>query len=595
MIGPWNARRPVGASNDAAYKTAVLRALAQLAPGSTGQESFFRLDQFASTIEKSVWLFSAIYRVANAVASTRFRVLERDSNREAKGPKADALRKLMRSINPDDTSFDFKQAIFVHKNLDGEWFAQKARDGFGRVAQLWVLQPQFTRVIADPTGARRIGGFVHWGGGEDIKIPRSEMIYCRDYHPGNQYRGMSPTAPLKRELDWDLKAARFNISLIDEGMRLGGIVTPKEGYTLSEPDWELLKAALRINNQGARNAGRILALNQPFNFTPDGIVPADMEMIEGRKMIRDMAGSAIGAAPMQLMNYDAASYANSDAQIRQFWDHVGKPMLLQSFSAINEQLVEPDFSEDLELAPDMAGIDAQIDSEKTRVETTSRLLLSGITSLNEARERMGLDPVDGGEAHFVQGAIVPMKPGEFVNPLAQAGNNRPQDQNQSGAPANDAPQDPQQRQPPGQAPRSSSSNPGPAKALNGHALERFADATGVLARLQGDIGVWRVELSEGLDDPPTLMSFQTRKALVSAMEAMSGKSARASDPAVHRAIGQTEAELRNERDRYTLMAEAHKEETADIMRDEALDPFATALRVWTRITPILAGCAEDMA
>lgn len=580
-----------------AHKTSVLRALAALVPGATGSEPYFRLDQFSNVIEKSVWLYSAVYRVANVIASTKLRVVETDTNRDAKGRAATDLRKLLKGINPDDTSFGFRQAQFIHLKLDGEAIAQKARDGLGRVTQLWNLSPKDTTVVPDKTGQRRIGSFIWRGGLQPISIPREEVVFCRDYHPSDEYRGMSPVAPLKRELDWDLRAARFNIALIDEGMRLGGVLRPKEGLMPTEEDWEQVKAALRLNNQGSRNAGRFLLLSLPFDFTPDGISPADMEMMEGRKMVRDMSASVVGSAPMMLQNYDSASYANSDAQIRQFWDHIGKPLLIQWCSAMNEQLVVPDFSEDIEIQADYAGIDAQIDSEKTRIETTSRAMLSGIISLNEARERMGLEPVDGGEVHFVQGAIVPMKPGEFVNPLAQAANNRPQDappgQDQSGGPANPADGasggGDQGGKP--QAPRASSDNPQPNKRLNGHAAERFSEATAVLSRLSADVAAWRLDAADPGDaGRAASMTFQTRKALVAAIEQMSGKKAASHDAPVHRAIGEAEAEMRSARDEFYEAAA----KSGDVMDDAALDPFKVALPIWTRITPMLARAAEEL-
>jgi HK97 family phage portal protein len=561
---PFKPRKPASQ-----HKTAVLRALAQLVPGATGLESSFRLDQFASVLEKSCWLFSAVYRIANVLAATKLRVIERGSNREAKGTAADDLRTVLRKVNPDDSAFDFKQGLFVHAGLDGEFAAQKVRDSvLGRVRQLHVLIPQEFRLLPDPTGARRIGGMVWWGVGQDIQIRRDDFIYSRTYHPANHWRGMSPTAPLKRELDWDLSAARFNMALIAEGMRLGGILMPKEGYTPNPTEWEELKAELRKQNMGARNAGRFLALNAPFDFKADGIVPADMEMVEGRKLIRDMSSAVTGASPMMVMNFDGASYANAEAQVRQFWDHVGKPMLTQMCQAFTEQLVEPDFGEELELQPDYAGIDAQVDSEKTRVENTRSLLLSGMISIDEARERMGMDKLpEGGEVHVLQGANLVMKPGEWKNLVEE----------QKPEPVGPAP---------GVGGKPAAGNvPRPGMESNNRAASAVrrmnGEAEAVLARLRGDFDLWRHDVSGSADPANTKatgISGETRMAVLKAIEDLAGVRPRLDQPMVRAALR-----------RCDLIAKQVQEASLDeldqslkgeeILRARCLDPEARARQV----------------
>ena len=540
----WNPFRRKAKASD--YKTAVLRALAQMVPGATGFESAFRLDQFSDTITKSCWLFSAVYRIANVLASTKIRVVERDTNRDAKGRAADDLRRLFRKVNLDDSAYDFKQGLFVHKLLDGEWAAHKARDAMRRVREMHLLLPAQFRLLADKTGRRRIGGMVWWGGGQDITIPREEFIYCRTYNPSaiNYMRGMSPTAPLKRELEWDLAAARFNVSLIAEGMRIGGILMPKEGYTPNPDEWEQLKTQLRGQNMGARNAGRFLALSAPFDFKPDGMVPADMEMMEGRKMVRDMSAAVTGASPMMMQNFDAASFANGEIQIRQFWDHVGKPELIQSFQALTEQLVEPDFGEDLEVCPDYAGIDAQIDSEKTRVENARSLLL-------------------GGEVHVLQGANLVLKPGEWKNLVTETTPPKPPALPGAGTPPGD----------PMASPNSADQiAPGQLRAAS--AVRRLnGQAEPILEWLTSDMRIFRNDVADGHPDP-TGIGGSTREVILKAIGDLAGRSVGLGDPKVRQVMTKC-GEVASSVQRKAL-ADLGQVKGDDALRARCMDPETLA-------------------
>lgn len=379
----------------------------------------FDLATFQQALEVNVWVFAAVYRLALALSSTGYRIVKSGTDEEAKGGGADQVREVFERVNKDQTRNDFLEASFVHLALDGETYAEKAKNKLGRTRELFVLNPQHLLAVPDESGNRLVREYVYRRGTKEVHFVPDEVIACRFYNAGNPYRGMSPVAPIRNEVAADVSAARYTLNILRKGLRPGGILTPTEG-DLDEAGWERLKGQIQQFNAGAENAGRLLALPAGFKFDRDSVTPRDMDFVSLRKFAREAAAAAFGVAPMMIQNFDAATYANSEQQLRAFWDYTGKPLLKKLFGALNEHWIHPEISAEISLAPDLVGIDAQIDSEKSRVQNVTSLLTGGVITINEARAKMGYARLPDGDKLLVQGALTPMDPADIQNPLAAA-------------------------------------------------------------------------------------------------------------------------------------------------------------------------------
>lgn len=379
----------------------------------------FDLATFQQALEVNVWVFAAVYRLAAALSSTGFRVVKTGTSEDAKGAAVDEVREVLQRVNKDQTRYDFLEAEYIHLALDGECYAEKAKNRLGRTRELFVLNPQHLVAVPDETGTRLVREYVYRRGAGEVTFAADEVIACRFYNARNPYRGMSPVAPIRNEVAADVSAARYTLNILRKGLRPGGILSPTEG-DLDEAGWERLKGQIQQANVGAENAGRLLALPAGFKFERDFVTPRDMDFVSLRKFAREAAAAAFGVAPMMIQNFDSATYANSEQQLRAFWDYSGKPLLWKLFGALNEHWIHPEVSAEISLEPDLVGIDAQIDSEKSRVQNVTTLLTGGVITINEARSKMGYARLPDGDKLLVQGALTPMDPADIQNPLAAA-------------------------------------------------------------------------------------------------------------------------------------------------------------------------------
>jgi HK97 family phage portal protein len=359
----------------------------------------FDLDQFENALLTSIWLVTATYRVAWAIAGIDPVVRVRKTKEEAKGAKADRIRALLMDPTPEDDYVDYIEQNMVHLLLAGETYQEKARNGLGETAELWTWNPRRVTPIPDRTGQVRTLGykFRSAGGTKEKVLDPEDVIAIRVYNPLNPHRGMSSVGAMWNDIKGDEAAAKHNRRLMNQGMRTGGVFEPTDG-SLGAAEMRQFRESMAELYSGPENAGKPLLAPAGIKFTPDTASPKDMDFQANRRFAREVASGGIGAPPILVGNFDAASYANSQQQLRAFWDYIGKTWLKKLFGGFNKQLVRLEIDSNLEVVADAEAIEQLVDSQTSRVENQRALFQGGIVTLNEARKAIGQEPLPRGDS-----------------------------------------------------------------------------------------------------------------------------------------------------------------------------------------------------
>lgn len=219
----------------------------------------YDLDQFEQAVQRSVWLFVCTYTLAFALQGIGFKVVSRSSGKELNGRRARDLRRLMERVNEEDTYEDWVERNVVHLSLAGETYVEKVRGGLGVTAEMWTWNPNNVIPIPDKSGKRRIRAYKFHEGGLEKTLPAEDVVAVRIYNPANPLRGASAVAPMNMDLQGDRAAAQHNRALLEKGGRIGGVLKPTDG-DLGDHAWRQLTESLRIQNEGAANAGKHMVL-----------------------------------------------------------------------------------------------------------------------------------------------------------------------------------------------------------------------------------------------------------------------------------------------------------------------------------------------
>lgn len=385
---------------------------------------FISLDQMAAVPRLSVWAYAAVYRIARTLSECRWKVVERGTQRDSKSAAAKRIIDVLRHVNPDKTYRELAMATFVDWQLQGELITELSRHPVeDNVTELYHINPKHVDPV--PGRNRLTAHYVATVDGQTRTLPRRDIVRAVNYNSESELRGLSPVLPIRQALATDINAERYNASLVEKGGRRGGMLVPREGEYFGEEEFDSLVEHVKKQIFGVINAGELFIVPPGMEFIEAGSTLRDMDWLKLREYTREQAAAAFGATPMQVNNFESATYANSREQRIAFWDDTGLPHIGMWFGALNERWVQLE-DVGLELVPDLQYVQALIDDKKTRSMTAASEYREGIATLNETRERVGLSRIAGGDVRRVSlnEMFVDLE-GNVVDPLKLTGTTAP--------------------------------------------------------------------------------------------------------------------------------------------------------------------------
>lgn len=226
----------------------------------------------------------------------------------------------------------------------------------------------------------------------------------------DEWRGRCPLTKLFYDIDMNTEGKRHNVSLIKNGMKTSGVISPKTGTGQEKPKFsttimETLSKRLRSFNQGAGNAGNVLIVGQPADFTAFGQSNTDMDYINLLKNSQEAIYN-LYKIPLPRVLSDAMTLDNYRASLEQFYTEAVYPVYKMVASGIMDGLRERfGVGEEWELSFSEADIEAMA---TVLVERMERLKKTGVVKTNEIRHVGGLEEVEGGEEILVPANLVPL-------------------------------------------------------------------------------------------------------------------------------------------------------------------------------------------
>ena len=328
------------------------------------------------------------------------------------------LLDLLARPNPLQSNTEFFNSLFGFLLLSGNAYILKIGSELGTPRELHLLRPDRVNIkgAGKPIPDRYeyvVNGKVQNIFPIDPDTGNSEVKHIKLWNPLDDYYGLSPLQAAAEEVDQHNLSSQHNINLLNNGARPSGAVIfkPKDdqGFTvnLSESQRQQLLTDLNNRFSGSQNAGRPMLLEGDFDWKEMGLSPKDMDFINLKHMSATDIALCFGV-PNQLVGVpDSQTYSNVAEARLALYEETIIPHLKLIQSDLNEWLV-PMFSEGLEFCYDLEGIPALAERKRKTYENITSAVNSGIMTRNEAREVIGLSPVEGGDEIYINAALMPI-------------------------------------------------------------------------------------------------------------------------------------------------------------------------------------------
>src|SRR5262245_20024169 len=197
---------------------------------------------------------------------------------------------LLETPNPYYDGDALWQATLVSFILAGNAYWQKVRNAIGTVVELWYLPHWLVKPVYPSDGSRFLDYYEFRSGGRTQRIAPRNMVHFRFGIDGRNTRlGISPLAPLLREVATDDEAALFSAAILKNMGVPGLVVSPKNEKVQPSPDDVAeLKAYMNSAFSGAKR-GKAAVLGVPtevaqFGFDPNKLMLANLRDISEERV-----------------------------------------------------------------------------------------------------------------------------------------------------------------------------------------------------------------------------------------------------------------------------------------------------------------------
>lgn len=315
-------------------------------------------------------------------------------------PFLDAL-KLARQMYHKDLFYVWEHARCVH----GEVYIEKVGDQFGRAATLRWLNPLAIEPYVDR-------GVIQWfeysGDDGQLRLTTESVVYDYYHNPLDDFRGLSPVQVALRSVNISIGVEDYQNAFFQNEARPGGILSARQGTAINQADSKRLMNFFLEQVQGARKAFRTIFMPAALEWQSVQQAPSPEHDTVDRGAARKIC-TALGV-PVTLIDQDEMRFQLSEEQPKAFYDQTIIPECEDIQTVINDDLLPFfDDSGDVEFTFDYDRIRALMDDQVKRATAINSRMTAGNITINEARQKFGDAPIEGGDVFLIPKAGQPVK------------------------------------------------------------------------------------------------------------------------------------------------------------------------------------------
>lgn len=340
-------------------------------------------------------VFACITLIASDIAKLRVKLMEKQNDIWTEVENS-AYSPVLRKPNHFQTRIQFWENWITSKLTTGNTYALKQRDSRNVVKKLYILDPNLVWPLISDDGAifyelrpDNLAGFT-----ERIIVPDREIIHDRFnclFHP---LVGVSPIFAGGLAAIQGLNIQTNATNFFGNSSRPGGLLIAPgrigaDSATRLKTYWD--------ENFTGSNRGKIAVLGDGLKYQDIAINAADSQLIEQLKWTAEIVCSAFHVPPYKIGVGALPSYNNVQALNVEYYSQCLQRLIEDAEVCLDEGLAT---GATLGTEFDLDGL-LRMDTV-TQIQSMRDAVSAGIMAPNEARRKIDLKPVDGGDSPYLQ-------------------------------------------------------------------------------------------------------------------------------------------------------------------------------------------------
>jgi HK97 family phage portal protein len=342
-------------------------------------------------------VYNAVSLIAGTIGSLPLHLMRHKKKSKSIADDHSAYGIMHGQWNPYMTSMAGRECMAAHILLWGNGFAEITRDSMGRITELWPITPNRVRLYR-PDDDKLV--YVVRVNSQDVVIPRENMLHI----PGlgfDGWTGYSVVSMARKSLGLGMALETFGSLYFGAGTHPGTIVS--HPGKLSPTAHTNLQGSLMQTYSGLGKSHKLLLLEEGMKVEKFGIPPDDSQFLESRQFQIPEVARWFNLPPHKLKDLTKSSFSNIESEQISFVTDSILPWLVRLEANYNMQLLSKD---------DKALLGGRLyfkhivegllrGDSASRGEYYTKMFSIGAMCVNEIREKEDMDPVKGGDKHFV--------------------------------------------------------------------------------------------------------------------------------------------------------------------------------------------------
>lgn len=313
--------------------------------------------------------------------------------------------------NESQDQSDFVELATVYLMVSGNAYVMRVRNGSGRIIALRLLRPDRVQVKIGMDG--NVAYYEYTLDGRMYDLRAEDVAHLKLPNPYDDVYGLSPLQVVARYVNLDTSISTFLRAYFANAGVPAGILKVNRRIT-SQQEADAARQKWRSSFGGPRGWHGIAVLDEDAEYQQVAPNIGDMDASTITAQTETRICAALGVPPILIglqSGLDASTYSNYAQAREAFWDETVTP-LVHRLEAFFERVLELPESEDgeIEVEADLSVVKAYAEDAEAVSKRTVEQYQSGVITLNEARAKLGYEPVDRGDMRRVPLNVMEVSP-----------------------------------------------------------------------------------------------------------------------------------------------------------------------------------------
>jgi len=349
---------------------------------------------------ESYVVYACLDKIQKNTAKIDISLYQSQRNKKVKEIYEHEVLNLLYKVNKFTT---FRKQIGLTQqclDLIGSAYWLKIRNKKKEVIELWLLRPDLLTTRSE--NGEYISYYEYTGTGKTLRFEVNDIIPFLNTNPKDQKKGQSKLQPAMDLVRSQILSSRWNMNFFYREARPDAILNVKGRKQLDKEGKSEVREEWNENFQGAENTHKIAIMQGEVDFKVIAQNQKDMDFVNLDASVRNNIMIALGV-PKPILLPEEGNKTTVEGAIYIFMSQTIEPNMQNIIDTLNEFLM-PDF--DISLYLDFV---SPVPSDKeAEANINCKYVDSGIMTRNDAREKLGLPELEGGDEILVPVTLVPI-------------------------------------------------------------------------------------------------------------------------------------------------------------------------------------------